>query len=116
VTFAAIFGLGESDNTLATSQAHFTAGLNQVMANAQAAGFSGRFFIPTETWKSGAASSTVAAAQAAVRNGTTVFDSGNMDSLTTGNRQPDNTHLNDTGAGAAATLVYNAMHASGAPF
>jgi hypothetical protein len=26
------------------------------------------------------------------------------------------THLNDTGAAAAATLVYNAMHASGAPF
>jgi hypothetical protein len=32
------------------------------------------------------------------------------------NRNSDNTHLNDTGAAAAALLVYNAMHGSGAPF
>jgi hypothetical protein len=41
---------------------------------------------------------------------------GNIDSLNATNRIADNTHLNDTGAAAAATLVYNAMHASGAPF
>jgi hypothetical protein len=28
----------------------------------------------------------------------------------------DNTHLNDTGIAAAATLISNAMRASGAPF
>jgi hypothetical protein len=37
------------------------------------------------------------------------------DTLNATNRLADNTHLNDTGAAAAALLVYNAMHASGAP-
>jgi hypothetical protein len=39
---------------------------------------------------------------------THMFVGGNIDSLNASNRIADNTHLNDTGAAAAATLVYNA--------
>lgn len=40
----------------------------------------------------------------------------NADSLNATNRQTDNTHFNDTGMASLATLIYNAMHASGAPY
>jgi hypothetical protein len=49
-------------------------------------------------------------------NGTTVFQSGDIDTLTAASRQGDNVHLNDAGAASAATLIYNAMHASGGVF
>lgn len=61
-------------------------------------------------------SATIQAAQAAVVDNVVTFQSGNIDTLTTGNRQTDGTHLNDAGAAGAATLIYNAMRASGAPF
>jgi lysophospholipase L1-like esterase len=115
VTIAIEMGIGESDNQGGTSQAVFTSRLNTVIANAQAAGFTGRFFVAQETWYAGVTSAAVAAAQAAAPNGTTVFASGNIDSLNNASRI-DGTHLNDAGAAAAATLIYNAMHASGAPF
>ena len=56
------------------------------------------------------------AAQVALANGTTVFAGGDLDTLNATNRQADNTHFNDTGAAAAATLIWNAMHASGSPY
>lgn len=116
VTFGLIWGQGETDNTLGTSQASYTAGLNTVLSAATTAGFSGRFFICKETWIFGSVSAAVQAAQTGIVNGTTIFSGGDLDSLNATNRQADNTHFNDTGAAAAATLVYNAMHASGAPF
>lgn len=119
LTFALSWGQGETDNTDGTSQASYAASMATVIANAQAAGFTGsscRIFINKQTWISGTVSAAVQAAQDALPNGTTIFAGGNLDTLDATNRQIDNTHLNDTGAAAAATLVWNAMHASGAPY
>jgi hypothetical protein len=116
VTFALLWLQGEADGTLGTTSSAYQTAFGQLVANAQAAGFSGRIFVPTETWQAGAASATIQGAQAALRDSVTIFDGGNLDSLNASNRQADNTHFNDTGAAAAATLIYNAMHASGVPF
>lgn len=116
LTFAITWGQGENDKTNGTTQIAYTAAMNTIMTNLLDAGFVGRFYVNQQTWISGTTSSAVAAAQAALPNGTTFFAGGNLDSLNASNRQSDNTHFNDTGADAAATLIYNAVHASGAPF
>lgn len=119
LTFALSWGQGETDNGNGTLQAAYAASMATVISNAQAAGFTGsscRFFINKETWLSGAVSSAVQAAQVALPNGATIFAGGDLDTLNATNRQADNTHFNDTGAAAAATLVWSAMHASGAPY
>lgn len=116
VTFATIYGQGEADQIAGTSQAAYAASLSGFLTQTVAAGMTGRIFVLKETWNAGSVSAGVQAAQVAAINGTNVFDGGNMDSLNATNRIADNTHLNDTGAAATATLVYNAMHASGAPF
>lgn len=116
VTFALLWGQGETDGVNGTAQATWQASFGNIKAAAIAAGFSGRFFVVKETWNGGITYSTIQAAQAAVVDNVTVFAGGDLDSLNSSNRQAGNTHFNDTGAAAAATLVYNAMHASGAPF
>jgi len=118
LTFALSWGQGETDNGNGTSQASYAASMATVISNAQAAGFTGsscRFFINKQTWLSGAVSSAVQSAQTALPNGTTVFAGGDLDSLDATNRQ-DNTHFNDTGSAAAASFIWSAMHASGAPY
>lgn len=114
LTFAYFWGQGESDT--ATSQSAYAASFATLVANLQGAGFSGRIFIAEETWFSGSVVAAVQAAQIAAVDGVTIFSGGNLDSLNATNRVADNSHFNDTGAAAAATLIYNAMHASGAPF
>lgn len=116
VTFACIWGLGESDNHIGTSQAAFTASGVSFLSKLHSTGFKGRIFIPRESWILGATSNAIRAAQAALMNGTTVFSGGNLDSLTAASRQADNTHWNDLGAVSAALLVYNAVHATGSPY
>lgn len=118
VTFAIEWGQGENDNVLGTSASVYTSLLNQVIANAAACGFVGRWFVATESMNSGVTAAAVTTGQANTINGTTVFASGNIDSLTvaSGSRLADQTHLNDLGSSSAATLIFNAMHASGAPF
>ena len=117
VTFANLFGLGETDSANGTSSAAWQASFATLMANNVSAGFSGKTFVNLETLTAGATNSTIRAAQAAVVNGTTIFQGGDLDTLTGGtNRQVDGTHLTDSGAASAATLIYNAMHASGAPY
>jgi hypothetical protein len=119
LTFAISWWQGETDTTNGTSQASYAASMATVLANAQAQGFTGsnsRLFVNRETWISGTVSAAVQAAQVALPNGTTIFAGGNIDSLNAANRVADNTHFNDAGAAAAATLVYNAMVASGAPY
>jgi hypothetical protein len=114
VTFAFLWGQGESDR--ATSQAAYAASLGQVTTALFATGFNGRAFINSQTWLSGVTNANVVAAQAAAANSTTIFAGANADSLTAGSRQADNTHFSDAGMASFATLIYNAMHASGAPF
>lgn len=114
VTFAIWFGQGESDH--GTSSASYQASLNTIRTNAVSAGFSGRFFIPKQTLLSNAVDATIQGAQTGLVDNVNFWSAGDMDALTTTNRQSDNTHWSDTGAPNAATAVYNAMHASGAPF
>lgn len=119
LTFALSWGQGETDNGNGTSQASYAASMATVISNAQAAGFTGsscRFFINKQTWLAGAVSAAVQAAQVGLANGTTIFAGGDLDTLNATNRQADNTHFNDTGAAAGATLIWNAMHASGPPY
>jgi hypothetical protein len=115
-TFAYLWMQGESDNLAGTTQAAYAAGLTTVLANAVAAGFSGRMFVCRESWINGTVAAAMQAAQVAFVNGSTVFSGGDLDSLNAGSRQGDNTHFNDAGMASAATLIYNAMHASGGPF
>ncbi|SDK12360.1 hypothetical protein [Bradyrhizobium sp. Rc2d] len=45
-----------------------------------------------------------------------IFAGVNADSIGATGRLVENTHFSDTGQATLATLVYNAMHASGSPF
>lgn len=117
VTFAIEWGQGEGD--YATTQADYTAALLRVIANSQAAGFVGRWFVAKQSYANGSTFAQVVAAQVAVVNGTTVFQSADADSLVGANRAVyggDDTHFSDAGNAALATLIYNAMHASGSPY
>ncbi len=117
VTFAFFWGQGESDQSVGTSQVNYTNSWNSMFSSMGSCGLTGfRTFVAEETWNGGAVSTAVQNAQIALVNGTTIFSGGNLDSLNASNRNADNIHFNDTGAAAAATIVYNAMHASGAPF
>lgn len=93
--------------------------MNNVLAQAQASGFTGstsRFFVNIETLECGT-SATIQAAQAQLAsNGGGFYSGGNVDTLGAGDRVSDGIHFNDVGAAAAVSLVYNAMHASGAPY
>lgn len=115
VTFTLLWMQGEAENSGGISGTEWASGFASVKANALAAGFSGRIFNTTETWNGGVVSTSVQAGQASVRDNVTVFDGGNLDTIDNTGRQ-DTTHFNDTGGASAATLIYNAMHASGAPF
>lgn len=115
-TWAYLWMQGETDEAVGTTQVNYAAGLATVLANAIAAGFSGRMFVAEETWNVGVTSAAVQAAQVAFVNGTTVFSASNMDAIGAGSRFADQTHLNDAGQATFATTAYNAMHASGAPF
>jgi hypothetical protein len=114
VTFAIWWGQGESDH--GTSSASYQASLNTIRSNAVSAGFSGRFFVCKQTILSGSTDATIQGAQTGLVDNVNFWSGGDMDALTGANRQGDNTHWSDTGAPNAATAVYNAMHASGAPF
>lgn len=116
VTFALIWGQGESDAFNGTSQAAWEASFANIKSAAVAAGFSGRIFVVQETWGDGITYPTIRAAQAAVVDNVTVFAGGDLDTLDASYRQAGNQHFSDTGAAAAAALVYNAMVASGAPY
>lgn len=120
-TFAVSWWQGEQDTSLSTTALSYETSMATIMGVFQANGFNCatcRFFVNEQSWIGGAVSTAVETAQAAVVTSypTFFFTGGNIDSLGAGNRLADNTHLNDTGAAAAATLVYNAMVASGAPF
>lgn len=110
VTFTIVWGQGESNNNN-TTQAVYQTALLTIISNVQACGFVGRIFINLETltnltWP------PVRAAQAAVVNGTTVFQGADMDTI--GGRY-DGVHPGDAASAAMALAIYNAMHASGAP-
>lgn len=115
VTIGLLFMTGENDT--GTSAANYEAAIQQQVTSMQACGFSGRIFVPTETWLSGAVNSTIQGAQATlVALGNPWFAGGNLDSLTNTSRQSDQTHFTNAGQVSAATLIYNAMVATGSPY
>lgn len=117
VAFAFLWGQGESDTVLATSQSAYTSSFSSMFTALQACGLTGfRSFVIEETWDAGSVSTAVQNAQIALVNNTTIFSGGNLDTLNATFRNPDNVHFNDAGAAAAASIVYTAMHASGSPF
>ena len=125
VTVIVIWGHGENDNSLKTSQSVYSAGLSTVIAQSRAAGFTGSWYIAKQTYVQGSTSPAVQAAQAAAPNGTTIFAGPNADPLA-GNvcgpsaneacRQFDNLHWSDNGSYSYAAAWLSALVASGAPF
>ena len=122
-----LWGQGETDCLVGTTQANYTAALNTTIANTAAAGFSGRLLVARQSWDGTATCSPIQAAQSAVVNGTTVFGGANADALlgnvcNGGNacRQVDGLHWSDDGSQAYATDATNgwqqALHSSGLPF
>lgn len=115
LTFGTVWMQGENDTLNGTSQASMTASLNSTFSNYFAAGYSGRIFVTQQSWDLSVTSAAVRAAQASTWNGTTIFDGGDLDTLNDTKRQ-DTVHFNDSGMSDAATIIYNKMRASGAPF
>lgn len=114
--FAMLWGQGEAEVGLGTSQAVYAGRLATIRANLLAAGFVGRMFINVETWAAGVVNAGVQAAQAAFANGVDIFVGGNLDTLNATYRHADNVHFKDNGGVSAAALIHSAMAASGAPY
>lgn len=114
VTFAVVWGQGEKDTDLGTTQAAYASNLNAWIAAARSAGYPGRIFVNIETMSSSVVSSAIQAAQISVVNNVDVWQGANWDALGTSYRS-DGTHPSDAGASALATALYNAIHGSGAP-
>lgn len=116
VAFALLWGQGEQDTAIGTTQAAYTASFNAIVVQMLALGFSGRIFVAQQTWDGSTFSAPVAAAQLAVCDNVIVFPGVNADALGAGDRQADDLHWNDTGQQAYAAGWQAAMHASGAPY
>lgn len=116
VTFVILWNQGESDTQNGTTQAAYATGLVTLKAAVDLYLPGVRWIVSRESWISGVTSAAVQAAQAAFVDNVTVFAGANFDSMNATFRDADNTHLNDTGAANAASLLFTAMHASGAPF
>ncbi len=123
VTFALVWGHGETDCGAGTSQAAYTTGLNGVITKSRTAGFAGRFFVASQSLNLGVTCSNITNAQAAViDHGLSIWAGPNADllvSTTCGGLQcriGDNTHFTNAGAASYAGMWVTAMGLSGAPF
>lgn len=137
VTFALMWGQGESDNQSGTSQVNYVAGFNALVAAGVAAGWpsTARIFVAKQTYNLATTSAPVQAAQTATTTSGVINNAGsppiylgaNADALVgsvcnggLACRQADNTHFTTDGVVAYATDATNgwkaAMAASGAPF
>lgn len=113
VTFTCILQIGITDFDNGTSQASFTASALSFLATLQASGFIGRIFVALQS-RVGQVANAIRSAQASLWNGTTIFSGGDNDSNTI--TLSDGVHPDDAGAATLSVIVYNAMHASGAPY
>lgn len=122
ITVIVLWGQGETDTTNGTSQASYTASLNNVIAASRAAGFAGTWFVASQSYNSGLTSSNVTNAQAAVVNhGAGVWAGPNADAIigtTCGGLtcRPDNLHFGNNGMPVYVSGWQTALHAFGAPF
>lgn len=116
VTFALLWGQGETDQSEGTSQAAYTAAFGRLVARARTAGLTGRIFVPLQTRLGGTNYAPVRAAQAAcVDNGAGIFAGPDADAITSG-RYADGTHFDTAGLISLTSAWQSALAASGAPF
>jgi len=123
VTFVVLWGQGENDTQLGTSQSTYQTLLGTVITNARNAGLPSTvpWFIAQQSGinisGSFTTSSAVTAAQAAIVNhGNAIWAGPNADSIGTGSRQADLTHWTPTGSDTYAGLWQTSLAAFGAPF
>ena len=97
---------GEQDNFAGTSGAAYTASVQAVATQFRNLGYTGPFFVATETYDGSGNSATIQTAQAnAVSSPLHIVAGANWDSLTgSTNRQPGGPHLTQVGSAAAAAL------------
>jgi hypothetical protein len=120
VTFAIVWGQGESETTSTTLQ--YQTAITNILNRAKACGFSGRFFVNKETFGAGATNANVQSAQTGIVDSVNFWAGANADALTgtacsaSACRRADNTHFTDAGATSLAAAIQSAMHASGAPY
>lgn len=108
---AVMWGQGESDTSVGTSQAVYAASLLKVIAEFNRAIPDCPFFVAQEAYYYGNTSPAVLAAQASVVNNVTVFSGENVELIGPSGRY-DNTHLNEVGAEQRATLAVAALVAA----
>jgi Carbohydrate esterase, sialic acid-specific acetylesterase len=122
ITCVIVWGQGEADNELGTSQASYTNSFNTLVTNVATAGFVGHWYVAKQTYFAGTTSAPVQAAQLAVVNSTTVFAGPNADALSgsvcgpsvnAACRQTDNVHWSDNGSFSYAAAWVTALHAGG---
>lgn len=123
ITIAAIWAQGETDTLRGTGQTPYTDSLNAFITASRTAGFTGIWFVNSESRNVGSTSAAVVAAQAAVVNhGASVWAGANADALAGATcsasacRQADDTHWSNAGAASIAAATYTAMGLAGAPF
>lgn len=124
ITIAAIWSQGVTDAIAGTTQVAYAASLNAIIANSRTAGFTGIWFINTESYTGSTVVAAIQNAQASVINhGASVWAGVNEDVLI-GNAcgglacraAIDGLHWSDAGSIAVAAGEVTAMALAGAPF
>lgn len=123
VTVIVVWGQGETDTQIGTSQGAYTASMNNVISQSRTAGFTGLWFVAKQTFLQGVVSAPIQAAQVAVVNhGANVWGGPDADAMINNTcsgvacRQGDNIHFSDAGSASYAAGFQAALHAYGAPF
>lgn len=114
---AILWAQGESDNLAQTPLDTYASQLGQLIANSRVSGYRGPWFVCRETWIGGVTDAAIQNAQVEiVDHAAGIWAGPDTDSLDASYRQADNTHLNDAGAAAWASLWLSALQAYGSPF
>jgi Carbohydrate esterase, sialic acid-specific acetylesterase len=123
VTDVILWMQGEQECANGVGAGAYTTSMNSVISKSTAAGFSGTWFIASETWTAGTSCANIETAQAGLVNHPGVWAGPNVDARVgtacTGAvacRQADNTHLSDQGQVDTAADWKAALHLFGAPF
>jgi hypothetical protein len=107
---------GPTDNIFETSSGVWEQRFRQMVAGAKAAGFSGRWFVATDTWFVGKTSAFLQQAQVAVCDNMDIFPGFNSDSLDQSVRSDPAGHFSDAGAALVASGTLIAIQNSGPLF
>jgi hypothetical protein len=109
---AFLWGQGNNDNEIGTTEADYAAMLAQIIATPRSIGVNAPWLIALDTRLIAGTSAAVRAALAAAPNGHDIFAGPDLDSLTGANLQPDLIHFTGAGAAAAAVLWRDAIIAA----